>query len=491
MTETHETDLPRLTNAAMIELSATEAVAAMRAGVFSAESYARALLERCAAGRYLNAFITLEPETVLEAARAADRHRTSGGALGRLHGLPVPIKDSVNTGDYPTTGGTNSLRNFQPKSDAAAVALLRAAGAIVLGKTNLHELSLGWTSNNFAFGPVRNPYDPTRIAGGSSGGTAAAVAARMAPLGVAADTSGSIRIPAALCGLFGFRPTTARYPTDGIIPIAPLFDQIGAQARCMDDLALFDAVMTGDERAIEPAALAGLRLGIDRAFFFTDLDPEVSRMVEAVIARLEAAGVVFVDVEITGLAAAITATTSPISRHDAGPTLTQYLLDHQAEASLGEVSAQVLSPDVKLAFDRFMLPGTPQVVTEAAYEAACGADRPSLQRTMAACFADHAIAALLFPTAMVPATPIGADETVRINGTDMSFATAIGRNILPGSTAGLPGLVIPTGLTAATNLPLSIEIDGPVCSDRELLGIGMAIAAVLKPIAAPDLALSL
>ena len=491
MTETQETDLPRLPNAAMIELSATEAVAAMRGGVFSAESYARALLERCAAGRYLNAFITLEPETVLEAARTADRHRASGGALGLLHGLPVPVKDSVNTGDYPTTGGTNALRHFQPKSDAPAVALLRAAGAIVLGKTNLHELSLGWTSNNFAFGPVRNPYDPDRIAGGSSGGTAAAIAARMAPLGVAADTSGSIRIPAALCGLFGFRPTTARYPTDGVIPIAPLFDQIGAQARCMDDLALFDAVMTGDHRAIEPAPLAGLRLGIDRAFFFTDLDPEVAQMVEAVMALLEAAGVVFVDVEITGLAAAITATTSPISRHDAGPALAQYLLGHEATANLGQVSEQVLSPDVKLAFDRFMLPGTPQVVSEDAYEAACGLDRPSLQRTMAACFADHAIAALLFPTAMVPATPIGADETVRIGGADMSFATAIGRNILPGSTAGLPGLVIPTGLTASTNLPLSIEIDGPACSDRELLGIGMAIAAVLKPIAAPNLLPSL
>ena len=484
--ETQETALPLPTNAAMIELSAAAAVAAMRAGVFTAESYARALLESCAAGQHLNAFITLEPETVLAAARAADRHRAEGGMLGLLHGLPIPIKDSVNTGDYPTTGGTNALRYFQPKSDAPAVALLRAAGAIVLGKTNLHELSLGWTSNNFAFGPVRNPYDPDRIAGGSSGGTAAAVAARMAPLGVAADTSGSIRIPAALCGLFGFRPTTARYPTAGVIPIAPLFDQIGAQARWMEDLALFDAVMTGDDRAIEPALLAGLRLGIDRAFFFADLDPEVAQMVEAVMALLEAAGVVFVNVQITGLAAAITATTSPISRHDAGPTLSQYLLDHEATTSLGEVSEQVLSPDVKLAFDRFMLPGTPQVVTETAYAAACSLDRPALQRTMAACFADHAIAALLFPTTMVAATPIGADETVRINGVEMSFATAIGRNILPGSTAGLPGLVIPTGLTASTKLPLSIELDGPAGSDRELLSIGMAIAAVLGPIAAPE-----
>ena len=479
--------MPHPTNAAMIELSASEAVAAMRDGEFTAESYARALLERCAAAQYLNAFITLDPEAVLEAARAADRHRAAGGILGLLHGLPIPVKDSVNTGDYPTTGGTNALRDFQPKADAPAVTLLRDAGAIVLGKTNLHELSLGWTSNNFAFGAVRNPYDPARITGGSSGGTAAAVAARMAPLGVAADTSGSIRIPAALCGLFGFRPTTGRYPTAGVIPIAPLFDQIGAQARSMADLALFDAVMTGDHRAIEPAPLAGLRLGVDRDYFFADLDPEVAQAIAALMARLERAGVVFVDVHIPGLAAAITATTSPISRHDAGPTLSQYLREHDAPTSLGEVSEQVLSPDVRLAFERFMLPDMPQIVTEAGYEAACGIDRPALQRAMADCFADSRIAALLFPTTLVAATPIGADETVRINGVEMSFATAIGRNILPGSTAGLPGLVIPTGLTAGTNLPLSVELDGVAGGDRELLAIGLAIAAILDPLAAPQL----
>ena len=471
----------------MIALSACDAVAAMRAGEITAESYALALLERCTAGTYLNAFITLEPETVLEAARAADRHRASGGVLGLLHGLQIPVKDCINTADYPTTGGTNALRHFQPKTDATAITLLRAQGAILLGKTNLHELSLGWTSNNFAFGAARNPYDPARITGGSSGGTAAAVAAGMAPLGVAADTSGSIRIPAALCGVFGFRPTTGRYPTQGVIPIAPLFDQIGPIARCMADLALFDAVMTGDHRKIEPASLAGLRIGVDRGYFFANLDPEVAQSIETVMSRLQAAGAVLVEVNIPGLAEAITSTTSPISRHDAGPALVQYLRDHQVPTSLEEVSSQVLSPDVMLAFERFMLPGMPQVVTEAEYAAACNTDRPALQRLMAACFAENGLAALLFPTAMVAATPIGADETVRVNGADMSFATAIGRNILPGSTAGLPGLVIPTGLTASTKLPLSIELDGPAGSDRVLLGIGMAIAAILDPITAPGL----
>ena len=124
------------------------------------------------------------------------------------------------------------------------VAALTAAGAIVLGKTNLHELSYGWTSNNLAFGAVHNPYDPTRVPGGSSGGTAAAIAARLAPLGVAEDTEGSIRVPAAFCGIAGFRPTTGRYSTQGCVPISPLFDQVGPHARTVADLALFDAVMT-------------------------------------------------------------------------------------------------------------------------------------------------------------------------------------------------------------------------------------------------------
>ena len=206
----------------LLELSAVDVVAKLRNGDIAAERYAAAILERCQQGQTLNAFITLPQEQVLEAARAADRLRGSGAKLGALHGLPIPVKDSVNTKDMPTTGGTPALRNFRPKQDAPIVRTLLAAGAIVLGKTNLHELSFGWTSNNLAFGAVHNPYDVRRIPGGSSGGTAAAVATRMAPLGVAEDTEGSIRVPAAMCGIAGFRPTTGRYVTTGAVPISRL-----------------------------------------------------------------------------------------------------------------------------------------------------------------------------------------------------------------------------------------------------------------------------
>ena len=229
----------------LTELGAVEAVALLSRGELSAVEYARALLNQCEAGRSLNAFITLRPEQVLAAARECDRRRQAGEQLGPLHGLPIPIKDSVNTAELPTTAGTPALRQFQPREDAPLVRALRQAGAIVLGKTNLHELSYGYTSNNHAYGAIHNPYDPSRIPGGSSGGTGAAIASRMAPLGVAEDTEGSIRVPAALCGIAGFRPTTGRYPTHGCVTISPLFDQVGPHARAVADRLLFDSAVTG------------------------------------------------------------------------------------------------------------------------------------------------------------------------------------------------------------------------------------------------------
>jgi Asp-tRNA(Asn)/Glu-tRNA(Gln) amidotransferase A subunit family amidase len=471
----------------LIDLSAVDAVAAMRAGAVTAEIYAEALLARCEAGRRLNAFITLDPDRVRAAARAADRRRAAGAALGPLHGLPMPIKDSVNTMDLPTTAGTNALRGFRPARDAACVALLRAAGAIMLGKTNLHELSFGWTSDNLAFGAVRNPYDPTRIPGGSTGGTAAAIAARMAPLGVAEDTQGSIRVPAALCGICGFRPTTGRYPTDGAAPITPLFDQIGPHARSVADLALFDAVMTGDARPIAPAPLAGLRIGVARGYYFAGLDPEVERVTEDALTRLRQAGAVVVEADAPGLADLVPRVTGPVQIHDVVGALTAYLRTSGAPVGFDEVLA-ALSADVKVAFERYAIPGAPFGVSAATYAAARDVYRPALQKLLADYFAGNDVAAMLLPATMVAATPIGQAQSVAIDGVQIPFSTAIARNIAPASTAGLPGLVLPAGMTRATGLPVGIELDGPAGSDRALLAIGMAVAAVLEPTPPPTLA---
>jgi mandelamide amidase len=470
----------------MIELSAREAVAAMRAGEITAEAYADALLARCAAAQPLNAFITLEPDRVREAAASADRLRAAGGKLGPLHGLPIPVKDSVNTRDLPTTAGTAALRGFRPSRDASAVAKLRAAGASILGKTNLHELSFGWTSNNLAFGPVRNPYDPGRIAGGSSGGSAAAVAARMAPLSVAEDTQGSIRVPAAMCGICGFRPTTGRYPNDGTAPITPLFDQIGPHARTVADLALFDAVMTDDHRPIAPAPLKGLRLGVVREYYFEGLDAEVERGADAAIARLRQAGVVLVEAPAPDLGRLVGLVTATVQVHDAATALTRYLRESGAPVTFDAMMDQV-SADVKGLFEQVVLPGAPFAPSEPAYLAARDVHRPAMQRVFADMFARHDIAAILFPTTMTVATPIGEAQTVVLNGVPTPFSTAVAHNIAPGSTTGLPGLVLPTGLARESGLPLSLELDGPAGEDRRLLSIGLAIEAVLERPPAPAL----
>ena len=469
-------------SAAMIELSASAAVTAMQTGEISALDYAEALLARCAAGAALNAFITLDPAAVRAAARAADAHRAAGGVLGPLHGLPIPVKDSVNTAGIETTVGTRALRGWVPARDATTIARLKAAGAIVLGKTNIHELSFGWTSNNLEFGAVRNPYDPSRIPGGSSGGTAAAVAARMAPLGVAEDTQGSIRVPAALCGITGFRPTTGRYPTDGTAPITALFDQIGPHARCVADLALFDTVVSGEVAPIEPATLSGLRIGIDRNFFFAGIDAEVAALVEAALARLAAAGAVIVEAPVPGLGRVVSVAMA-IQVHDVVPALERYLADSGAPVDFEAMFAGV-SADVADVFAQVALRGAPAAIAEDVYAAARGTARPALQQAMADWFADHRIDAMLLPATMVAATPIGDEGNVDIGGTAVPFATAIARNITPGSTLGLPGLVLPCGLTAG-GLPVAIELDGPSGGDRRLLAIGLAVEKVLGPLPPP------
>jgi len=467
-----------MTTDEMIALSAVDAVAAMCAGRMTAIAYADALLARCAAGADLNAFITLDPDAVRAGARAADARRARGEALGPLHGLPVPVKDSINTADLATTAGTSALRAFRPAAEAAIVARLRAAGAIMLGKTNLHELSFGWTSSNMAFGPVCNPWDPTRIPGGSSGGTAAAVAAGMAPLGLAEDTQGSIRVPAALCGIAGFRPTTGRYPNDGCAPISPLFDQVGPHARCVADLALFDAVVTGEDAPLPVSPLAALRFGIAREFYFSGIDSGVAAVVDSVVDRLTAAGATVVEADVPGLGGLIEAITLPIQLHDVVPSLTAWLAASGAPVSFAQMFAAV-SPDVRAVLQRFAVAGAPDAVTEDVYVTARDVHLPALRALMARWFADHRIDAMLLPATMITATVIGDDQRVRIGGTEIPFATAVGRNIAPASTAGLPGLVLPGG--RANGLPVAIEIDGPSGSDRRLLAIGLAIEALLAP----------
>jgi Asp-tRNA(Asn)/Glu-tRNA(Gln) amidotransferase A subunit family amidase len=466
------------------KLSAGEAVARISRGEITAERYADALLQRCESMRTLNSFITLEPARVLEAARDRDRQRRAGVKTGPLFGLPIPIKDSVNTVDYPTTAGTPALRGFQPARDAPVVKALRDAGALVLGKTNLHELSFGWTSNNHAFGAVHNPYDPKRIPGGSSGGTAAVIAARMAPLGVAEDTQGSIRVPAALCGICGFRPTTGRYSSSGCVPISPVFDQIGPQARTVSDLAMFDSVVAKDRTVLARTPLKGVRLGVVRDYWFIGLDPEVERVTELALQRIKAAGAELIETSMPGLQSLIDVTTSAIQLHDVRPALARYLKKYGTGLTFGDVIERA-SGDIREIFRNYVVPGAPNFVSEATYAAARDVHLPALRRLYRDYFARTGVAAVVFPATMIPAPPIGEDVTVNIQGRKVRFDIAIARNISPGSTAGIPGLVLPAGVTSG-GLPVGIEFDAPAATDRSLLSLGWSLEDALGSIPPPN-----
>ena len=467
----------------LLNLSAGDAVVALTRGDLTAEKYATALLAECERGERLNAFITLDREKLLQAAREADARRKKGAKLGALHGLPIPVKDSVNTKDYRTTGGTAALREFVPKEDAAIVRRLKDAGAIVMGKTNLHELSFGWTSNNLAFGAVHNPYDAKRIPGGSSGGTAVAVATRMAPLGIAEDTEGSIRVPAAMCGIAGFRPTTGRYPTTGVVPISELFDQVGPHARTVTDLALFDSAVTGEWNAIGAKSLKGVKLGVGRGYWFAGLDAEVERITNESLRKLQDAGVELVEAEVPELSALIEAITGPVQSHDTLYTLKKYLSEYKTGVTFERLVAK-LSSDVKRDFERDILPGGKGFVTDEVYRNAVDVALPKLKKNFHDYFVRTGVAALIFPATMVAPPLIGEDEEVTIGGKKVSFETAVARNIAPGSTAGLPGLVLPAGLTA-DGLPIAVELDGPPGADRAILGLGLSIERVLGRVAGP------
>jgi indoleacetamide hydrolase len=479
---------PPSAHAPLTDLTAVEAVGRMSRGELTCERYAQALLERCRAARALNAFITLDPARVLEDARARDLERRAGAKPGPLFGLPIPVKDSVNTRDYPTTGGTPALKGFRPKSDAPVVAALRSAGAIVLGKTNLHELSFGWTSNNLAYGAVHNPYDPARVPGGSSGGTGAAIAARMAPLGIAEDTEGSIRVPAAFCGIQGFRPTTGRYSTQGCVPISPLFDQVGPHARSVADLQLFDSVVAHDPRPFESGSLHGVRLGVVRDYWFEGLDPEVERVTALALKRLEQAGAVLVDAPgvatpLAGVAHLVALTTDQVQNHDVRSALPRYLAEYGTGLTLDALLERA-SPDIKAIFRSDVLPGGANFVTESVYAAARDRYLPELKASFRSYFASTGVAAMIFPATRVPPPLIGDETTLDIRGQAVAFEDAVARNIASGSTAGLPGLVLPAGLTSG-GLPVAIELDAPEGSDRALLALGAALEQALGPLPAP------
>ena len=461
-----------------LNLSAQEVLQRIKTGKLRASAYAKALIGRAEQWHALNAFITFNPDQLLRDARAVDTKLARGEKLGPLAGLPIIVKDCIDTAEYLTTSGTPALKNYQPKHNAVALQRLLDAGAIVAGKANMHEFAYGITSNNAYTGAVHNPYNLDLIPGGSSGGTAAAIAAGIGVVGLGTDTGGSVRIPAALCGIAGLRTTLGRWPSAGMAPASHSRDVVGPFGRRVADVALMDAVVSSEPIA-KRAQLRGVRLGIPRGHFWENLDPEVETVMQSALDALRKAGATLVEIDISKIAQLDAQHGFPIALFETLLDVPTYLIAGGSGVSYKQLIDKIVSPPVKSVITQ--APTVPLEVYTAALEA-----RAHIQQLYATCWEQNKIEALVFPTTPLPARPIGQEETVELNGKQVpTFPTYI-HNTGPASVAGLPGLSLPAGLTAS-GLPVGLELDGPAWHDRRLLSLGLAIERLLPPIPRPSL----
>ncbi|MEX5596958.1 indoleacetamide hydrolase [Pseudophaeobacter sp. C1-32P7] len=446
-------------------LDAVATVAALKEGSVSPAAYAEALAERAAKHADLNALQSFDAGQVVQAATAAFEAHPEAA----LAGLPIVAKDNINTTAYPTSGGTGALLQHTPATDAGVVKRITKAGGFIGAKAGMHELAFGITSNNAVTGAVHNPADPGLIVGGSSGGTAAAVAAGIFPAGLGTDTGGSCRIPAALCGVIGFRPTTGRYDSDGVVPISHTRDTVGTLARSTRDIALFDGVLSGDDAALAELAMTDVTLGVPRNMFYDNLDPVVAAAVEAQLSVLSAAGAKLVDVDFDGIWPHNEAFSFPVVFYEVMRDLPAYLAEHAPEVSFETLIKGIGSPDVAGAIGSQL---GDEAMPEAAYRAAMDVHRPAMRQIYGKVFEDNGLDAIVFPTTPLPARPIGEDETVTLNGDQCpTFPTYI-RNTDLGSNIGAPGISLPCPVSSG--LPVGIEFDGLPGKDRALLALARA-----------------
>lgn len=463
----------------------------MNAGTITAEEVARAYLDRAdrREGR-IHAFLHRDAERTLDEARAVDRKRRAGEPLGKLAGVPIALKDVLCTKGVPTTCASRMLRGFRPPYNATVIERLIGADAVPVGKTNMDEFAMGSSTENSAFGPTRNPWDVDRIPGGSSGGSAAAVAADFAPISLGSDTGGSIRQPAALCGIVGLKPTYGRVSRYGLIAFASSLDQIGPFSHDLADTALLLEVIAGkdprDATSVDepvPAYLANLdrkpeslRIGLVREFFGEGLDPEVEAAVREAVRVYEAAGATVKEVSLPhskyGAPAyylvAPAECSSNLARYDgtifghraedidAGfaeddrtPPLLRMMMASRAEGFGAEVKRRIMLGTFALSAG----------YADQYYNKALQVRR-LIRNDFDAAFGE--VDVLLGPTTPTAAFKLG-EKTTDPLAMYLSDIYTITTNL-----AGIPGISIPCGLTQA-GLPIGLQLIAPAFAEDNLL----------------------
>ena len=428
----------------------------VRARVLAPVDLVRQCLAQIEAGADGNAFITVMRDRALADAERAGREIAAGRYIGPLHGIPISVKDLIDVEGTPTTSGS-ALPARQPSIDADVVRRLRDAGVIVIGKTNLHEFAFGTTSDETAFGPVRHPKDAARSAGGSSGGSAAALAKGMCFGSVGTDTGGSVRIPAAACGIVGLKPTLGEISTAGVVPLSHTFDHVGPMARNVGDAGLLFQAMKGS--SVQGVAPAGGRLvfGIPRRFFFDRLDPGARSSVEHAIVKIREAGYLVTEVDVQKAE-----WTPHVYLHIVLPEASCYhapwLADH----------ADAYSPGVRLRLEmgRYLLAED--------YVRAMRL-REALSRLVARAL--ERCDALILPTLPIPAPRLGA-TTVDVDGTQVPVRAAMLSLTQLFNITGHPAISLPAG-NGPEGLPRGIQIVGHRGRTERLLDIAAAVEEIM------------
>ena len=466
---------------AIIRMGLVDGVKALESGKVSSLDYCMAALTQAAKFKSHNIFTQISPAYVQSAATAVDNKRQDGKAVGALQGVPYALKDSVDMVEYYTISGHPSLKTFEPLLDADLVKICREADAICIGKTQIPALSLWWTTENPMTGDTGNPFNHAYKTGGSSGGSGAAVAARIVPFAVGEDTGGSVRVPSAMNGVQGLRPTTGRWPTGGTMPIG-FSDTLGPIARSVADIKLLDTLCAVDHPENKPGQvdLKKVRIGYQKAGFFEELHPWVQENIEQTLSALSRAGATVV--EVSGLPAEIYDLAVTMLLADFPQSVAHYFNRHHVyDRSAFGLMHELHMDGLKKAW----LPGMDNASTGEAYfdlVARLMEARTTYQKVMG----DNAIDVLLYPTTKVPNTPNDGGDVMVTEGPlgEMLPETLIGANMLFAPAMRTPSMAIYSGMDKA-GLPLSVTFDGYSGQDRRLLDIAEAIERVLPPLAEP------